>query len=245
MGATKIYNADTGQWEFVGAGPKGETGDTGPAGPANSLSVAATNTLSPGSNATVTVGGTAPSQTLTFGIPQGAVGPANTLSVAATNTVSPGTNASVTIAGTAPTQSLTFNIPQGATGATGATGPTGADVTYPFTFPGLLSARVGTTRLPMRSTGTYQITDVRAMVGTAPTGTTLLTIDVNKNGTTIYTTQTNRIIFTASATSATGGTINVTNSFTGTDYITIDIDSVGSTTAGADLTVLITLTRIA
>jgi hypothetical protein len=85
------------------------------------------------------------------------------------------------------------------------------------------------------------ITQVRASVVTAPTGgTTQLKIDVNKNGTTIYGTQTARPIFAASSVTAVGGAPTVTTLAAG-DYLTIDVDEIGNTVAGADLTVQVTV----
>lgn len=58
-------------------GPQGDPGTQGGQGndgPANTLSIAATNTLQPGTSAYVLIGGTAPNQTLTFGIPEGLPG---------------------------------------------------------------------------------------------------------------------------------------------------------------------------
>ncbi len=95
---------------------KGLTGNTGPA---NTLSVAGVTTGAEGSNATVTVGGTSPNQTLTFAIPRGNTGPANTLSLGTTVTGAPGSTASASITGTAPNQTLTLTIPRGDVGATG------------------------------------------------------------------------------------------------------------------------------
>lgn len=66
-------------------GPTGSTGPTGPTGPANSLSIGTVSTLAAGSSATATITGTAPTQTLSLGIPQGAAGTIGTNSVANSN----------------------------------------------------------------------------------------------------------------------------------------------------------------
>jgi hypothetical protein len=113
---------------FIAAnpGPQGETG------PANVLTVAATNTINPGQSASVTISGTAPSQSLTFNIPRGVdgvlggPGPANVLSVGTVSAGAAGTQPQVTITGTAPSQTINFTIPRGDTGLTGAKGDTGA-----------------------------------------------------------------------------------------------------------------------
>jgi len=112
---------------FIAANP----GPQGATGPANVITVAATNTIAPGQSASVTISGTAPSQSLTFNIPRGVdgvlggPGPANVLSVGTVAAGAPGTQPQVTITGTAPSQTINFTIPRGDTGSTGATGNTG------------------------------------------------------------------------------------------------------------------------
>jgi hypothetical protein len=113
---------------FIAANP----GPQGVAGPANVITVAATNTINPGQSASVTISGTAPSQSLTFNIPRGVdgvlggPGPANVLSVGTVSAGSAGTQPQVTITGTAPSQTINFTIPRGDTGLTGATGSPGS-----------------------------------------------------------------------------------------------------------------------
>lgn len=85
------------------------------------------------------------------------------------------------------------------------------------------------------------ITSVRASVNTQPIGASLI-VDVNKNGTTIFTTQSNRPQIAASTNTDLSGTPDVTALAIG-DYIQVDIDQVGSTVAGADLTVEIGYTQ--
>jgi hypothetical protein len=77
-------------------------------------------------------------------------------------------------------------------------------------------------------------------VSTAPTGADI-TIDVNKNGTTVFTTQTNMPKIFAGQTLVSTSTPNITTLVAG-DYITVDIDSVGSLNPGQDLTVQIEFT---
>lgn len=112
---------------FIAANP----GPQGTAGPSNVISVAATNTLSPGQSASVTISGTSPSQSLTFNIPRGidgvlgGPGPANVLSVGTVASGIAGTQPEVTITGTSPSQTINFTIPRGDSGTTGQTGQTG------------------------------------------------------------------------------------------------------------------------
>lgn len=81
------------------------------------------------------------------------------------------------------------------------------------------------------------ITEIRLAVGVAPTGADLI-LDINKNGTTLYTTQGNRPTITAGNTSATATDPDVTSLAKG-DVLTLDIDQVGSTVAGSNLAVTI------
>jgi hypothetical protein len=82
---------------------------------------------------------------------------------------------------------------------------------------------------------TLTIVKVKICVKTAPTGAALI-VDVNKGGTTIFTTQENRPQIAAGATSGDSGTPDVTSLVEG-DKLTVDIDAIGSSVAGADLTV--------
>lgn len=88
------------------------------------------------------------------------------------------------------------------------------------------------------------IIGVTAAVNTAPVGSSII-IDVNKNGTTIFTAQINRPTI-LSGTNDTGGSEvvpDVTSLVFG-DYLTVDIDQVGSGTPGSDLTVFVHYTRL-
>lgn len=79
-----------------------------------------------------------------------------------------------------------------------------------------------------------------ATLGTPATGATTFKLDVNKNGTTLYTTQGRRPTFAASSgTSVEAAPADVTALAKG-DILTVDIDAVGSSTAGSDLKIFIT-----
>lgn len=111
-----------------------------------------------------------------------------------------------------------------------------------FAAEGTLSVKTGKGRLgpwPFPIT----ILGVSAAVNTAPTGAAVV-IDINKSGTTIFTTQGNRpqIAASAFATAAEVTTMDVTAVAAG-QYLTVDIDQIGSTIAGADLTVLLRYRR--
>jgi hypothetical protein len=92
----------------------------------------------------------------------------------------------------------------------------------------------GTFRLYNDSGVTRVISKVRATAGTAPTGSAL-TVDVNKGGSTIFTTQANRPSIAAAGNTITA-VPDITSWENGT-YLTADVDAVGSITPGSDLVI--------
>lgn len=100
---------------------------------------------------------------------------------------------------------------------------------------GTLAVVAGSARFPVPFACT--IVDVRTAVGTAPTGAAVL-VDVNKNGTTVFTTQANRPSVAAAGNLSSAAVPDVVALAAG-DYLTVDVDQVGSTVAGADLTVVL------
>lgn len=102
---------------------------------------------------------------------------------------------------------------------------------YAVGFYGDLETGTGVNRIPMIQAGTIEA--VRVMVNTAPTGADAI-FDVNKNGTTIYTTQGNRPTITAAGTDSGAGSAPDVTSVAAGDYLTVDVDQIGSTVAGAD-----------
>ena len=95
----------------------------------------------------------------------------------------------------------------------------------------------GTAKVTLRMPYAMTLTDVRASVTTAPTGGTLLTVDVNDGGTTILST---KLTFDASektTTTATTPRVISDTALADDAEITIDIDAIGSTIAGAGLKV--------
>lgn len=121
-----------------GQGIQGLKGDTGATGPANTLAVGSVTTGAVGANASATITGTAPNQTLNLTLPRGATGntgqtgPANTLTVGVVNT---GANASATITGNAPNQTLDLTLPYGPAN-TLTIGTVNSDVTPAATITG-------------------------------------------------------------------------------------------------------------
>ena len=104
-----------------------------------------------------------------------------------------------------------------------------------FGETGDLTVKTGTHRfyLPYNVT----IVEVEISVGAAPTGAAAI-VDVNVNGTTIFTTQTNRPEIAISGFVNSSTTIE-DDDHTDGQYLTVDVDQIGSTIAGADLTVVV------
>jgi hypothetical protein len=87
------------------------------------------------------------------------------------------------------------------------------------------------------------IRSITTAVTTAPTGATLI-CDVNVAGTTIFTTQANRPTIAISGFSDNSAEI-AAGTFAAGDVISVDVDQVGSTVAGANLSVLVTYDMVA
>lgn len=95
----------------------------------------------------------------------------------------------------------------------------------------------GTAKVTFRMPRAMTLSSVKASVGTAPTGGTLLTVDINEGGVSILST---KLTFDSgertTTTAATPAVISDANLAADAE-ITIDIDAVGSTIAGAGLKV--------
>ncbi|HSX06739.1 MAG TPA: hypothetical protein VLG92_03400 [Candidatus Saccharimonadia bacterium] len=112
-------------------------------------------------------------------------------------------------------------------------------VTATFSYTGNIAVYTGDFRWYNDTGRTLTIGSVRASLGTAPVGSSAI-FDVLQNGTTIFTTTANRPTVAASSNTALSGTPDTTTIASG-NYFTVSISQVGSTTAGADLTLTITL----
>lgn len=126
---------------------------------------------------------------------------------------------------------------QGPQGIQGEQGPSG--ITRPSTaiftvWSGTLSVATGTGRLYNATGQSITISKVFLSVGTAPVGASII-VDIHKNGTTIFTTQANRPAISASAYTGYSTSIDVTTWADG-EYLTMDVDQIGSSTPGSDLT---------
>lgn len=102
---------------------------------------------------------------------------------------------------------------------------------------GTLSAATDQARVVMPEAG--EIVEVSVSVLTAPTGATAI-FDVHVGGTTIYTTQGNRPTIAVSANDSTEAAAPEAGGFVEDSVVTVDVDQVGSTVAGADAFVAIT-----
>ena len=103
-----------------------------------------------------------------------------------------------------------------------------------FNSGGTLSVGTGLSEVPMIQPG--RVVGVRARVSTAPTDADII-VDVDKNNVTMYTTQGNRPTITAAAKDSGNATFPDITEFVAGDFLSINIDQIGSTIAGADLVV--------
>lgn len=110
-----------------------------------------------------------------------------------------------------------------------------------FAKEGTLATQTGAIRMPNELGVAMTIIEVILHVGTAPTGAAII-VDVNKGGTTIFTTQANRPQVAIGANVGNSTSIDVA-SWTDGEYLTFDIDQIGSTVEGSDLTVTVVFRR--
>lgn len=96
---------------------------------------------------------------------------------------------------------------------------------------------IGTNQMSIIIPRALKIIDIRLTVDIAPTGADLI-IDINKNGTTLYTTQANRPIIAIDGTSIQAILPDIITLAIG-DKLTLDIDQIGSTIAGENLSVIV------
>jgi hypothetical protein len=111
---------------------------------------------------------------------------------------------------------------------------------YTYTF-GQTVATAGTARMYVEYNST--VSKIRVAAGTAVAGQSVI-VDINKNGTTLYTTQANRPTIAAGSVTQVAAAPNIT-AFAAGDYITVDVDQLGSTagSTGVPLTITIYLQR--
>lgn len=123
------------------------------------------------------------------------------------------------------------------TGLQGAAGPAGPSGTAPvFSRAGALAVLEGASRYYCERAGT--ITVLRGAVGTPATGSGIV-LDVNRNGASVFANPADRLTIPAGAHTAALAPADLTVAVG--DFLTVDVDSVGATTPGADLTVTVTI----
>jgi hypothetical protein len=94
----------------------------------------------------------------------------------------------------------------------------------------------GTAKVTFRMPFAMTLTGVRASVGTAPTGAALI-VDINEGGTTILSTKLSIDATEKTSTTAASAAVISDSSLADDAEITIDVDQIGSTVAGAGLKV--------
>jgi hypothetical protein len=101
---------------------------------------------------------------------------------------------------------------------------------------------VGANKVTFRAPYAFTLTDVRASVNTAPTGSTLI-VDINENGTSVLSTKLSIDISEKTSTTAASPAVISDASIADDAELTIDIDQIGSTIAGKGLKVTLIGTR--
>lgn len=109
-----------------------------------------------------------------------------------------------------------------------------------MTREGILAATAGTLRFYNHLGSTITIINVQADINTAPTGANVI-VDVHKDGVTIFTTQANRPEIAASNNSS-GAEVPDVTAWADGSYLTLDVDLIGSTIPGSNLTVTVKYT---
>lgn len=114
--------------------------------------------------------------------------------------------------------------------------------TYCFSLDNTLAVAPGTVHLNNDTSMTWQITSVRANVGTAPVGADVI-IDVNIDGVSIFPDTAHQLVIPDGQT--TSGKHVITANVAPGSALSVDIDQVGTTTAGDDLLVELVVSEIA
>ncbi len=104
-----------------------------------------------------------------------------------------------------------------------------------YTVDGVLTAETG--QLRWYPPAACTLVSVFAAVGTAPTGSSIQ-VDVNKTGVSVLASP----LSIAAGANTSSVTTPTTTAMATTDYLTVDVDSIGSTEPGRDLTVRIIYT---
>ena len=116
-----------------------------------------------------------------------------------------------------------------------ASGSAGDPKVTIFTVEGEISVNGGNLRMYNKWGRSISITSVFIAVNTAPTGADLI-VDINKGGTSIFTTQSKRPLIVDGGFTDTSDTPDI-QTWESDSYLTMDVDQVGSTVVGSDLVV--------
>lgn len=108
-----------------------------------------------------------------------------------------------------------------------------------FARAGTIAATAGTGRFMMPRAGA--IVGVSAAINTAPTGAAVI-VDLNRNGATLFSTQANRPTVGIGQFATVTAAVPDITTFSAGDFLTVDVDQVGATVAGADLVVQVAYT---
>lgn len=106
-----------------------------------------------------------------------------------------------------------------------------------FTVENDVEVVAGKLHIYNNSGSSRNIVKVHLAVDTAPAGAALI-VDIHKNGTTIFTNQNNRPQIAAGSNTGQSTSIDIA-AWNDGEYLTMDVDQVGSTTAGKDLVVTV------
>ncbi len=108
---------------------------------------------------------------------------------------------------------------------------------YTFAVFGDLTVDPGVFRIYNLTGRSLIIKEVHIAVNTAPTGAAVI-VDVHENGVTIFTNQANRPQIAIAAFAGNSVTIDAPT-WENDNYLQVDVDQIGSTIAGADLTITV------
>jgi hypothetical protein len=114
---------------------------------------------------------------------------------------------------------------------------------FPFCTTGTLAVTTDTTALRFRLPFAIVVTGVYATVSTCPTGADII-VDVHKDGTTLFTTQGLRPVIAATAYDSGAVDVPDVTACAADTYLTVNVDQIGSTIAGANLTVGVVGTKV-
>jgi len=235
------------------AGPKGDTGDTGPTGPAGSTGATGPAGPQGPQGPTGATGPQGPKGDTGDAGPAGAQGPAgNTGPAGPQGATGPQGPAGPT--GAAGADAIYSDAtPQDLGTAAAGTANSAARADHRHNHPQDVivipvgdestALTTGTNRVRFRMPFAATLLAVRANVNTAPTGSTLI-VDVNEAGTSVLGTKLSIDATEFSSTTAASAATITDSSLADDAEISIDIDQIGSTVAGAGLKVSLFVRRV-